>query len=36
LSSKRGFEKGQYIRLAVRNAEDNNSLINALNEMLNK
>ena len=33
LSSKKGFEKGQYIRLAVRNAEDNDKLIAALKEI---
>lgn len=30
LSSKKGFENGQYIRLAVRGLEDNNKLIDAL------
>lgn len=30
LSSKKGFENGQYIRLAVRNTEDNNMLIDIL------
>lgn len=33
LSSKKGFEKGQYIRLAVRNTEDNDKLIAALKEI---
>lgn len=33
LSSKKGFENGQYIRLAVRNTEDNDKLIAALKEI---
>lgn len=33
LSSKKGFENGQYIRLAVRNTEDNDKLITALKEI---
>ena len=32
LSSKKGFEKGQFIRLAVRNCQDNDRLIFALKE----
>ena len=35
LSSKKGFENGQFIRLAVRDAEDNNKLLAALKEILN-
>lgn len=34
LSSKKGFEKGQFIRLAVRNREDDFKLISALKEIL--
>ena len=33
LSSKKGFEKGQFIRLAVRNCQDNDRLIFALKEI---
>lgn len=33
LSSKKGFEDGQFIRLAVRNTEDNNRLIDALKDI---
>ena len=33
LFSKKGFENGQYIRLAVRNTEDNDKLIAALKEI---
>ena len=33
LSSKKGFEDGQYIRLAVRNTDDNNKLIDALRKI---
>ena len=33
LSSKKGFENGQFIRLAVRNTEDNDKLIAALKEI---
>ena len=34
LSSKKGFESGGYIRLAVRNKEDNDALIAALKDIL--
>src|SRR5574344_892926 len=34
LSSKHGFEKGQYIRLAVRNEEDDNMLLDAMKALL--
>lgn len=34
LSSKKGFENGNYIRLAVRDKEDNDYLIKALKEIL--
>ena len=33
LSSKKGFENGQFIRLAVRNCQDNDRLIFALKEI---
>jgi len=33
LSSEKGFENGQYIRLPVRNTNDNNKLIKALKEI---
>lgn len=34
LSSKKGFENGQYIRLAIRNTEENNILLSALTELI--
>jgi len=34
LSSKTGFEHGQFIRLAVRSKQDNDKLIKALQELL--
>ena len=34
LSSKKGFENGGYIRLAVRNKDDNDALIAALKDIL--
>jgi histidinol-phosphate/aromatic aminotransferase/cobyric acid decarboxylase-like protein/choline kinase len=34
LSSKHGFEKGQYIRLAVRNEDDDNMLLDAMKALL--
>ena len=34
LSSKRGFESGQFIRLAVRDQNDNDLLLCALKEIL--
>lgn len=34
LSSKRGFNNGQYIRLSVRTEEENNKLVRALSEIL--
>ena len=34
LSSKKSFEKGQFIRLAVRSTEDNNRLLQSLNSIL--
>lgn len=36
LAGKRGFEKGEYIRLAVRNQEDNDALISAMKKILEK
>ena len=36
LSSKKGFENGNYIRLAVRDKKDNDYLITALKEILSK
>lgn len=35
ISSKKGFNGGQYIRLAIRNDEDNRVLLMALNELIN-
>lgn len=35
LSSKKGFDGGQYIRLAVRGTEDNDRLISALKDIMN-
>ena len=34
LSSKKGFDGGQFIRLAVRNSDDNDKLIAALKEKI--